>query len=324
MPLTTPLCSLFGIRHPILLAPMGGVSGGALAAAVTRAGGLGLIGGGYGDRAWLERELAAAGNERVGVGFITWSLARTPLLLDLVLERAPAAVFLSFGDARPYVDKVKGKGSKLILQVQTLGQAAEARSCGADLIVAQGTEAGGHGAIHRALFPLVPAVVDTVAPTLVAAAGGIADGRQLAAALLLGAAGVVVGTRFFASRESLGHANAKARIVAKGGDDTLRTRTFDVVRELPWPKQYTGRAIANSLSERWHDRDEAFTAALAAEAPRYRAAVTAGDFDTAVIFAGEGLDLVRDIPAAGEIVERLAGEAETLLRRAPRLVGPHS
>ncbi|HLI10456.1 MAG TPA: nitronate monooxygenase [Alphaproteobacteria bacterium] len=320
MPLDTPLCRLLDIRHPILLAPMGGISGGALAAAVTRAGGLGIIGGGYGDRAWLERELDAAGEARIGIGFITWSLARNPALLDLALTRSPVAVFLSFGDPRPFVAKIRARGAKLILQVQTLREAREAQELGADLIVAQGTEAGGHGTTRRALFPLLPAVVDAVAPTPVVAAGGISNGRQLAAALMLGTAGVLVGTRFFAAKESLGHANAKARIVAAGGDDTLRTHIFDIVRELDWPKAYTGRAIANELSRRWHGAEAGLGAALKEEKPRYAAAVQAGDFETAVIFAGEGLDLVCDIPTAAEIVERLASEAEELLERAARFV----
>lgn len=117
MTIKTPICNLFDIVHPVLLAPMGGIAGGALAAAVSGAGGLGLIGGGYGDRDWLERQFEAAGNARVGVGFITWSLARNPVLLDVVLERKPAAIFLSFGDPRPYVEKVKASGAKLLIQV---------------------------------------------------------------------------------------------------------------------------------------------------------------------------------------------------------------
>ncbi len=320
MALKTALTDLFGIRHPILLAPMGGVSGGALAAAVTRAGGLGIIGGGYGNRDWLARELAAAGNARIGVGFITWGLARQPEVLDIVLERAPTAIFLSFGDPAPFVVKVRAKGARLILQVHSLAQAREAKALGADLIVAQGTEAGGHGTTSRALFPLVPAVVDAVAPVPVAAAGGIADGRGLAAALMLGAAGVLIGTRFFAAEESLGHPNAKSRIVAKGGDDTLRTYAFDVVRELEWPDPFTGRAIVNETARRWHGREAALRAALSTEKARYLEAAEKGDFDTAVIFAGEGIDLIRDVPPAAAIVERMVGEAEALLKRAPEFV----
>jgi nitronate monooxygenase len=249
MSIRTSLTERFGIAHPIHMAPMGGVGGGALAAAITRAGGLGIIGGGYGDKEWIERELAAAGNERVGVGFITWSLARRPELLDLVLERAPAAIFLSFGNPRPFLDKAHAKGAKVILQVQNLAEVREAKALGADLIVAQGTEAGGHGATRRALFPFLPAAVDVVPPTPVEAAGGISDGRQVAAALLLGAAGVVVGTRFFAAEESLGHPRAKARLVESSGDDTVRTRISDIVREIDWPAPYTGRAHCERAGE---------------------------------------------------------------------------
>jgi len=313
MAIETALTRLFGIEHPILLAPMGNVAGGALAAAVSRAGGLGIIGGGYGNREWLERELAAAGNEPVGVGFITWSLALQPDLLDLVLGHAPKVMFLSFGDSRPFLPKIRKQGAKLILQVQNLAEVRAAKALGADVIVAQGSEAGGHGSTRRALFPFLPAAVDAAAPVPVVAAGGIADGRQVAAALLLGAAGVLVGTRFFASREALGHANAKARLVASSGDDTVRTHAFDIVRELDWPAGYTGRAIANRLSQRWHDRDDAFKQALATEIPRYQEAVAKGDFDTAVIFAGEGLDLVQEVLQAAAIVERLMAETGTAL-----------
>ena len=139
----------------------------------------------------------------LGVGFITWSMARRPKLLDMVLERRPPAVMLSFGDVRPHADKIKSVGSLLICQVQTLEQAKDAVANGADVLVAQGAEAGGHG-ISRSTFPFVPAVVDDAPDTPVAAAGGIADGRGLAAALMLGADGVLVGTRFYASHEAAG------------------------------------------------------------------------------------------------------------------------
>ena len=138
---------------------------------------------------------------------------------------------LSFGDPAPFVPPIRAAGARLILQVQTLADARAAAALGADVVVAQGAEAGGHGA-KRATLPLVPAVVDAIAPTPVAAAGGIADGRGLAAALVLGAAGVLAGTRFYASREALGHAAAKARLVEGAGDATLRTTVFDLVRGL--------------------------------------------------------------------------------------------
>src|SRR5215207_2362684 len=127
-----------GIEYPVLLAPMDLVASGTLASAVSQAGGLGLNGGGYGDADWLEREFAAAGNSRVGCGFITWSLEKKPELLDVALQRQPAAVMLSFGDPSPFAGKVRDAGAKLICQVQSLAQAREAVVAGADILVAQG------------------------------------------------------------------------------------------------------------------------------------------------------------------------------------------
>jgi nitronate monooxygenase len=229
MPIQTSITKLFGIEHPVVLAPMGSVAGGALAAAVSRAGGLGIIGGGYGDRGQLEKEFEAAGNTPVGVGFITWSLAKQPELLDLALARAPKALFLSFGELGPFAPKIKRADVPLIAQVQTLEQARRALGEGADVLVAQGTEAGGHGAT-RATLPLVPAVVDTAGDRPVLAAGGIADGRGLAAALMLGAAGVVCGTVFYAAAESTAHTNAKKTTVEASGDNTERGTSVDVAR----------------------------------------------------------------------------------------------
>ena len=137
-------------------------AGGALAAAVTRAGGLGLIGGGYGDLPWLEQQFALAGGERIGVGFITWSLARSPSLLSAALEHSPAAVMLSFGDPRPFADRIRAAGADLICQCQTLAHVRDAIEAGANVVVAQGSEAGGHGAL-RGTFSFVPEVADYLA-----------------------------------------------------------------------------------------------------------------------------------------------------------------
>ena len=307
MTLTTPLTELLDIRHPVLLAPMEKVSGGALAAAVSNAGGLGLIGGGYGDADWLEAEFARAGAARVGVGFITWSLARQPALLDLALSHQPAAVMLSFGDPNPFASAIKDAGAKLILQVQSLAQARAAAEAGADVIVAQGAEAGGHAAARGAMS-LVPAVVDAVSVP-VAAAGGIADGRGLAAALMLGAAGALIGTRFFATDEALGHANAKARLLSAGGDDTLPTSVFDRMRGRDWPAGYLGRAIANDFTRRWHGREDDLERAMADERPRFGQAMADGDTDTGVVFAGEGLDLIQSVEPAAAVLDSLVQEA---------------
>ncbi len=163
MVISTRLTEQLGVKHPIMLAPMDLIADARLATAVSRAGGFGMIGGGYGEEAWLKTQLDGVGEERVGVGFITWSLAKNPRLLDLALERRPPAIMLSFGDVRPFAGNIKQAGASLICQVQTLGHAREAIASGADILVAQGAEAGGHG-VSRGALPLVPAVVDLAAP----------------------------------------------------------------------------------------------------------------------------------------------------------------
>jgi nitronate monooxygenase len=317
MPISTRITELLKIQHPILLAPMDVVADGKLAATVSKAGGFGLIGGGYGNEAWLTRELDAAGDARVGVGFITWSMAKNPRLLDIALERKPPTIFLSFGDVKPHVEKIKRAGALLICQVQTVEQAKDACANGADALVAQGAEAGGHG-VSRGTFALVPAVVDVARGVPVAAAGGVADGRGLAAALMLGADGVLVGTRFYATREAAGFQAAKKRIVGATGDETVRSILFDIARRNVWPAPYTGRLLRNEFSERWRGREAELMQHQAAEAVRFEKARTDGDFDTAGVIAGEAVDMITDIPPAAEVVERIAKEAAALLAGSNR------
>lgn len=318
--ITTALTDMFRLQYPIVLAPMGSVSGGHLAATVSNAGGLGLVGGGYGDATWLRKELSRAKEETRrpwGVGLITWSINQS--VLELALSYQPDAFMLSFGDPRPYARMIKSAGCKLICQVQDVHQARMACEAGADLIVAEGTEAGGHGGT-RTTLTLVPTVVDAVAPVPVIAAGGIGDGRGLAAALMLGAHGVLLGTRFYASLEALGTDEAKQRIVASSGNDTARTRTFDIVRGYQWPAQYTGRAIRNRFMEHWDNRESELAAALETERIAYRAAVSEGNYDTAVVWAGEVMDMVKNIESATMLIAQISREAETQLRTASSLV----
>lgn len=308
----TAITDLFDIKHPVLGAPMGQVAGGALARAVGEAGGLGLIGAGYGDADWLAREMALCADQRFGVGFITWALHERPELLDLALEQSPAAIMFSFGDCRDYMPRVHDASARVICQVQSVADAKRAADDGADLIVAQGTEGGGHGA-GRSTLALVPAVADAVAPVPVAAAGGVADGRGLAAVLMLGAAGALVGTRFYASREALGLEAAKQAIVASGGDATFRTRVFDIVRGYDWPDGYTGRVIGNGFTRTWHGQEAELARVVADEAPRYREAVARGEAETAVLFAGEAIDLISAIEPASTVMARLIAETEAAL-----------
>jgi nitronate monooxygenase len=169
-------------------------------------------------------------------------------------------------------------------------------------------------------LPLVPAVVDAVAPTPALAAGGIVDGRGLAAALMLGAQGALMGTRFYAATEALGHQRAKESIVAAKGGDTRRTRVFDMVREHAWPEPYTGRAIRNPFMERWNGREDDLIAALNEEIPGFHAAVRNGDIDTAMVWAGEAVDLISDVAPAAELVRRIGAEAEACLRHGSELL----
>ena len=315
----TALTRLLGITHPILLAPMGSAAGGKLAAAVTNAGGLGLIGSGYADAATIKKELVAAGNTRVGVGFITWALDKNPAALDVALAAQPPAVMISFGNPTPYARAIKDAGAKLICQVQTLAEAKEAASAGADIIIAQGRDAGGHSGTTRGTMGLIPAVVDAVSPVPVVAAGGIADGRGLAAALTLGAAGVLMGTRFAAAAESLWAEPMKQRLTTAGGDETEQTRVFDIVRNAPWPTQYPGRAVRNAFSTHWHPREDQLRNNRTDVEVEYLA-TPADDFSTRVVWAGEGVDLVKGVKTALEIVELTVAEAVGELDRCSALV----
>lgn len=317
----TRLTRALGIEHPIISAPMALAAGGKLAAAVTAAGGLGLIGGGYGDADWLEREFAAAGSARVGCGFITWSLAKNPHLLELVLDRRPVGVMLSFGELAPFAQRIKTSGALLICQVQTLALAREAVAVGVDVLVAQGTEAGGHG-LERTTFTLVPEIADYLAGaapnTVLVAAGGIADGRGLAAALMLGADGALVGSRFWASAEALVPESLQAAAVAAYGDSTIRTTVVDIARRIDWPKPFTARVLKTRFAMEWHGREGELAEpdTLTREEARYWRAYRAGDVENASVFTGEAVGLIRDVAPAGEILQRIVREGEELIARA--------
>lgn len=318
MTLGTRLTEYFGIEHPILLAPMAGIAGGRLAAAVTSAGGLGLIGGGYGEKDWLRGEFDLSAGAKVGAGFITWSLAREPELLDEALARHPATIMLSFGELRPFADRIHAAGVPLTAQVQNLDHARQALDAGAEVIVAQGGEAGGHGMTVRSTFTLVPDVVDLVAErspdTLVVAAGGVADGRGLAAALALGADGALVGTRFWATPEALVSPLAQRRAVAANGDETVRTRVYDVVRRLDWPGEYTVRALGNPFLDTWHGKEEQLSGSVDEAVKAFETATAEEDFDTAAIIIGEAVGRISQVRPAADVVADMVSQAARILR----------
>jgi nitronate monooxygenase len=314
MTLHTAFTEFFSVAHPIVLAPMGGASGGALAAAVSNGGGLGLVGGGRSDWNWTDRELEIVANgtdKPWGIGFQSW--ATDEATIKRAMERGPTAVMLSFGDPRPLTEPVRQAGAALIVQVTDLDEAREALDVGADVIVAQGTEAGGHGG-RRSTLPFVPAVVDLVAPTPVLAAGGIADGRGVAAALALGAAGALMGTRFLVTPEALIDPSTMKAIMEAGGEDTYRSGVSDIARGAPWPARYGARTIRNAFFDQWRGREEELVADATAR-QEYQDAVARGE-PLATVWASEAIDLITAMCPAADLVAALAADAEQALARA--------
>ncbi len=316
----TPLCTLLGIEHPILNASMAGTATGELAAAVSEAGGFGMIGGTNPDGAsWLREQIRVARSRTsrpFGVGFIS-PFPDTEELARVALDEGVAAINHSFADPTPFVAPAHAAGVKVFVQVQTLKQAVTAAQAGADVIIAQGGEAGGHaGALGT--FALLPAVVDAVAPVPVVAAGGIADGRGLAAALLLGAQGAWMGTRFVTSHEWGGPSWEQEAVLAATSDDTVQTRVYDLIAERPFPAENPDRMLRNPFIDRWNERE--------AEIPAHREAlqteVAAGhervDLTVAGVSAGVSAGLITSARPAGEIVRDIVREAEDLLRERPR------
>jgi nitronate monooxygenase len=317
MGLRSALTDKFGIEHPIVLAPMGGVAGGRLAAAVAEGGGLGMIGGGRGNAEWLQREcaLAASGTERPwGIGLLSWAIDQGTLAAAIAWR--PAAIMLSFGDPAPFAPAIHDAAIPLIVQVTSMAEARRALDVGADVVVAQGTEAGGHGG-GRSTLPFVPAVVDVAGAVPVLAAGGIADGRGLAAALVLGAAGAVIGTRFEATTEALLDAEEAKAIVAAGASDTILGRVADVAADAGWPAVYPARTLRNAFTDTWQNREDEL--GDDDEALReFRAGVDRADMDYVPVWAGEAVDLITEVPSASALVGRIGAEAVDALKSVQR------
>ena len=322
--LRTRLCDLLGIAHPVISAPMAGSATAALAAAVSAAGGLGMIGASGQEAGWLREEIRrvrAATDRPFGVGFVS-SFPDTDALMRVALEERVPVVSHSFADPAPHVAAAHAAGVLVLAQVQTVAQAVAAARAGADVVAAQGTEAGGHTGTSSGTLPLVPAVVDAVADVPVVAAGGIADGRGLAAVLMLGAEGAWVGTRFVASLECGGGEWRKARIVAAGADDTILTRVYDLALDLPFPAGIAERVVRNDFTATWHGREAEVAARREEPRPGLDAAARAEDPRVFKVLAGNAAGLVGAVEPAGEILHRMVAEAEHILRERPgRLLG---
>jgi nitronate monooxygenase len=313
----THLCDILGIDHPILNAPMSGTATAELAVAVSNAGGFGMIGGtNRGGPDWLRAQIRAARaktSRPFGVGFIS-SFPNVDDLVQVALEEQVAVINHSFADPTPYVAAAKAKGVRVFVQVQSLAQAQRAAKAGVDAIIAQGTEAGGHTGMAGTLA-LLPAVVDSVGDIPVVAAGGIADGRGLAAVLMLGAAGVSLGTRFVASDEWGGGAWEQQAVLAATTDDTIRTSVYDQVRGATFPADIADRVLRNRFNTTWDGRTTEISEQRAELQRELELGAKAHDKDVVDISAGLAIGLIRSREPAGLIVQRIVAEAEQLLRQ---------
>ena len=323
----------FNLSTPIALAPMALATGGQLAAACARAGALSLVGGGYGDLSWTQREYRDAvarlsGNKqdlsRLGCGFISWKLQEDRSAFDWLLDQPakPAAIMLSFGDPTVFSKTASDQNIPIICQIQTMAQLPQAVDAGASVIVAQGTEAGGHGMNDfegRSTFTFVPEVADWLTKyspqTALLAAGGIMDGRGLAAALMLGAQGALIGSRLWASTQSLATSNAKQTAVLAHGDDTARSAIFDILRSKNWPEQFNFRAIRNQLHRKWEGRFNELVANPNEAIQDYLEGVRAEDYDRAHVTVGQGVGMINDVLSAEQLINDLNRQALCLLHR---------
>jgi nitronate monooxygenase len=222
---------------------------------------------------------------------------------------------LSFGNPRPFIPSIRRAGAALIIQVTDLDEAKQAIEAGADVIVAQGADAGGHGGSPgRSTFSFVPVVADLAAPVPVLAAGGIADGRGVAAALALGAAGALIGTRFQVTAEALVDPSVTKAIIAGRGEDTERSTILDIARGAPWPSRYPARALRHPFVQQWQGREDQLAADSGARRA-YSEAVAAGDLPADPVWASEAIDLITDLRPAADLVGTLAAEAAEALAR---------
>jgi len=311
----TWLTERFGLTVPVVAAPMAGVSTGRLAAAVSAAGGLGMIGAGPTSNPDRLCEQCAAAREAgpFGVGLMAWALAQDDTLVDVVLAEAPALVSVSYGPYERWIEPLRAAGIVVATQVGTLEEARVAEQAGVDLLVARGGEGGGHGRADVATLPLLQSVLDAVQlPVL--AAGGIGTARGLAAVLAAGSVGAWVGTAFLACTEAATSAGARKRLLAAKDTDTAYGRVFDVGQRMARPPEYGGRALRNAYFDHWVGHEDELAGDDVASAQLVTARQQ-GDFDVACIYAGEGVGLLRDERAAADVVAEFA-EAEALLDRA--------
>ena len=328
--LTTRLCKLLGIQLPIFSAPMGpDLAGPELVAAVSSAGGFGLMQSQFSPPEHLReqiRRVRRATDKPFGVNFIL-ALPHDEGLNVCLEEHVPVVSFF-WGDPARYVERVHAAGSKIFLQVGSVEGARRAAAAGVDVIIAQGTEAGGHVEGETATMVLVPRIVDAVAPVPVVAAGGIADARGVVAALALGAEGAVLGTRFLATPEANAHPYYKQKLLDAVETDTVRTILFG----HGWPNA-PHRTLRTRFVQQWLGNEARTQESRADEPVIGRTSIAdreipiqrfmslppsnrvSGDIESMALLAGQTVGLVKEIKSAATIMRELADEATRLIEQ---------
>jgi NAD(P)H-dependent flavin oxidoreductase YrpB (nitropropane dioxygenase family) len=320
----TRFCDLLGISHPVVLGGMGTATNATLVAAVSNTGGLGTLGTSAFNAAQLNSEIDAI-RERTekpfGINHLLFQIKEDEFEVTLAARPRVVAFAWARKDQRlsDYFARAHDAGCKVMYMAGEVHEAIRAAEAGADVLVAQGTEAGGH-VVWMASLPLVPMMVKALAPLPVLCAGGIADGRGLAAALALGAEGVLLGTRFMATPEAPIHANFKQAIVKSDGHDTVLTEIPDLASQRVWPGAMS-RAQRNNFIERWAGREWALRQNATEVGKQLAAARAAGDVDNASLSFGQDAGLIDSIKSVREVVDGIISEAEEIVRsRLPSLL----
>lgn len=317
--LKTRITEMFGVDYPIMSAPMTMHSGGRLAAAVSKAGGIGSFGAIHMSKGpdWLRGEIdhiRAETDRPFGLGFITNFIPMFQPLFDATIQAKPPVVALSFGVPGPYIERAKAAGAKVMCQVQSMQHARDAVAGRADVLVAQGNEAGGHTGTMN-LLPLLVRVIEAYPDIPVMAAGGISSGRALAAVLAAGAEGAWVGTAFLASPEAVevreGH---KQKVLESDGEDTVFTEIFDRLSGAPWPVGIGGRVWNNRLIREWTGREAEVPAHHEEITAQYMAAVENYDTQVLDLYMGQSAGAVNAIRPAADVLRDICDGAERILR----------
>lgn len=320
----THLCDLLGMPHPIVLGGMGTATTARLVAAVSNAGGFGTLGTSAFNAATLENEIAAINestDKPFGINHLLFQI-RDDMFAVTLRARPKVAAFAwarKDQDLKEYFQRAHDAGCRVMHMAGEVPEALRAADAGADILVAQGTEAGGHVG-WMASLPLVPMMVKAVAPLPVLCAGGVADGRGLAAALALGAEGVLLGTRFMATPEAPIHGNFKRAIVKSDGHDTVLTEIPDLASQRVWPGALS-RAQRNRFIERWAGREWAIRQDAGEVGKQIAAARAMGDVDNASLSFGQDAGLIDSIKPVKEVIEDIVAEAEAIIaNRLPSLL----